>query len=75
MDHRAPHRGLIEVGLGLGEVNALLVRVAFDDIVGHGEIDTSLRDMVADQTAPVQAAWMETVNRMIASSRNDRLFG
>jgi hypothetical protein len=66
---------LIDVGLGLGEVNALLFRIAFDAMVGHADIDMSVRNIVADQPAPVQAAWIETVTRMIGSSRDDRLIG
>ena len=49
---------LLEAGMGLEEIRTLVVRLACED-------DGVLR-LVGDQPAVVQAAWHETISRMIA---------
>ena len=59
---REQHSWLIEpllaAGMGLEEIRALVVRLACEE-------DGVLR-LVGDQPARVQAAWHETIGRMIA---------
>ena len=49
---------LVEAGMGLEEIRALVVRLACED--------DGVLSLVRDQPARVQAAWHETVGRMIA---------
>ena len=49
---------LLEAGMGLEEIRALVVRLACEE-------DGVLR-LVCDQPARVQAAWHETIGRMLA---------
>ena len=48
---------LLEAGMGLEEIRALVVRLACEE-------DGVLR-LVSDQPARVQAAWHETIGRML----------
>lgn len=58
---------LLHTGLPVDELRAMLFEVAFAGVVGGRELDASLRAVVAGRPAVVQAAWMETVDRMITS--------
>ena len=49
---------LLEAGMGLEEIRALVVRLACED--------GGVRQLVGDQPARVQAAWHETIGRMLA---------
>ena len=56
---------LLHAGLDLEVVSDLVVRLAFEGVLG-----TSARDMLglaADQPAEVQAAWWHTLGRMISA--------
>ncbi|WP_460683225.1 hypothetical protein [Modestobacter lapidis] len=57
---------LIDAGLEVGQIQDLVFRVAFEDIVGElrGFLP-GLRDLVADRPLPVQAAWARTISRML----------
>jgi hypothetical protein len=55
---------LVEAGLDAEQICALLFRLAFDAIVGVG-VDAGLTSAVIDQPTEVQAAWLETVGRML----------
>lgn len=59
---------LLDAGLGLEEIKALLFMVAFEAVTRGGITDAYLADIVADQPGPVQAAWVQVIGRMIASS-------
>ena len=57
---------LIDAGLDLEEIRDLVFRLAFDGIVGDLP---RLRDPVAGRPPEVQAAWLETVGRLLAFRR------
>ncbi|TFV79313.1 hypothetical protein E4P39_01295 [Blastococcus sp. CT_GayMR19] len=58
---------LLEAGLELEQVRALLFRLAFDAIVGAGSTSVGgLTELVRDQPAEVQAAWLRALGEMIA---------
>jgi hypothetical protein len=57
---------LLDAGLEVEEIRAVLLRVACAGIDGLHDLDVSVLDAVADRPAPVRAAWLETVGRMIA---------
>ena len=58
---------LLDTGLPVEELTGLLFRVAFAGIVGQRELDASLQNVVAGRPAAVQAAWIETINRMVTT--------
>ena len=60
-------RPLLDTGLPVEELRAMLFELAFAAIVGARELDASLRDVVVGRPAAVQAAWRETIDRMITS--------
>ena len=57
---------LIDAGVDLDEIGHLVFRLAFETIVRDG-IDAlvSARELVADRSADVRAAWAETLRRMV----------
>ena len=57
---------LLDAGLELDDVGALVFRLAFAAVVSEGR-DTSvgLRALVADRSAEVQRAWAETIGRLL----------
>jgi hypothetical protein len=58
---------LIDAGLAMDQIRSLVFRLAFDEIVGDGRATVAgIHDIVRDQPARVQAAWAETVGRMLA---------
>lgn len=59
---------LIDAGLGREEITALLFRVAFEAVVRSGDITKTLQGIVAARPASVRSAWLETIDRMIASA-------
>jgi hypothetical protein len=57
---------LLEAGLGPEEVQKLLLRVSFACLVTAGRCDVSdATTFLGSQPAVVQAAWVETVDRML----------
>jgi hypothetical protein len=56
---------LLAAGLGPEDVALLVSRLAHVAMGCGPEIDTALRGLVADQPAPVRAAWIEMIDRMI----------
>ena len=56
---------LLDAGVDPEEVGHLVVRLAFTVLVSEGR-DTlaGLRDVVADRSLAVQAAWTEVLSRM-----------
>ncbi len=58
---------LIDAGLGRQEITVLLVRLGFEAIVRDRDIDAYLRKLVDGQPAPVRAAWVETIDRVITA--------
>ncbi len=58
---------LLGSGLPVEELRTMLFEVAFAGIRGAGELDASLRTVVAGRTDAVRAAWIETIDRMIGS--------
>jgi hypothetical protein len=58
---------LIDAGLATEQIRTFLYQLAFDGIVGEGRVTVAaLHAVVADQPARVQAAWTETVCRLLA---------
>jgi hypothetical protein len=57
---------LIDAGLPLDQIGTLVVRLAFAGIVteGGGTL-AAVRDLVADRPPAVQAAWHQTIGRML----------
>jgi hypothetical protein len=64
-DHQWILQPLVDAGLEVEEIRAVLLRVACAGIDGLHDLDVSVLDVVADRPAPVRAAWLETVHRMI----------
>lgn len=64
-DHGWILQPLVDAGLEVEEIRAVLLRVACAGIEGLHDLDVSVLDAVADRPVPVRAAWMETVDRMI----------
>ena len=58
---------LIDAGLELDQIRTLVFRLAFEGIVteGRGTL-AAVRGLVAGEPPAVQAAWAETIGRMIA---------
>jgi hypothetical protein len=57
---------LLDAGLQLDQIRTLVFRLAFEGIVteGRGTL-AAVRELVADQPRSVQAAWAQTIGRMI----------
>jgi hypothetical protein len=55
---------LVDVGLDVEQIRNLLFRLGFDAIVGSG-VDAGLTTVVSDHPPEVQAAWLQTVGRML----------
>jgi hypothetical protein len=59
---------LIDAGLELEEIRRLLFRLGFHAIVSAGRgTGQGLRELAAGGSSDVNAAWLETIDRMIAS--------
>jgi len=57
---------LVEAGLGSEQIRTLVYRLGFEAVVHQGAPPVDrIRAVVADQPAPVRAAWTEVVTRMI----------
>jgi hypothetical protein len=57
---------LLEVGLDLEQIRCLVFKVAFDAMVDEAAGATAiLRNVVADEPAPVQCAWAQTISRLV----------
>jgi hypothetical protein len=61
---------LIDAGLALDEIRALVLRLGFDAVVSP---DPDLMAPVRDRPAEVRAAWAEMIDRMIALADADRV--
>ena len=59
---------LLDAGLGVDDVGTLLLRVTFDCLVGGRSDISDVSAFLGEQPPPVRAAWVETVNRMLATS-------
>lgn len=57
---------LIDVGLDLAEIGDLVVRLAFEGIVGEERGLAGLPDLVADRPPEIRAAWIQTISRLLA---------
>ena len=58
---------LLAVGLGLEEIRSLVSRLGFEAVVGaHDGGPASLQLLVRDQPLPVQGAWTQVIDRMLA---------
>ena len=57
---------LLDVGVALDQVRALVFHLAFADIVtqGRGTL-ASVHELVADRPPEVRAAWRQTVARLV----------
>ncbi|MGY1828489.1 MULTISPECIES: hypothetical protein [unclassified Blastococcus] len=56
---------LVDAGLDLDEINALVTRLGFEAVVGTGPgAGTGLLDVVGDRPRDVRAAWVEVLERM-----------
>jgi hypothetical protein len=57
---------LVDAGVELDQIRALVFHLAFEDIVteGRGTLASS-SDLVADQPPEVQAAWAQMIGRML----------
>lgn len=56
---------LLHAGLDLDDVRDLVVRLAFEGVVGGSAAE--MLGLAAHQTAAVQAAWWHTLGRMISA--------
>ena len=59
---------LVDAGLPSHTIADLLFRLGFEAVARQGDIDDGVRAVVADQPSEVQAAWVETLSRMIAAA-------
>lgn len=59
---------LVDAGLPPQTITDLLFRLSFEAVTGDGDLDGGARAVVDDQPLAVQAAWVETLSRMIAAS-------
>lgn len=57
---------LVDAGLPPQTITDLLFRLSFEAVARGGNLDGGVRAVVDDQPAAVQAAWVETLSRMIA---------
>ena len=59
---------LLDAGLSLERLRSLVFRLAFDAMVdGESSPTAILRNVVADEPAPVQRAWAQTISRLIVA--------
>ena len=57
---------LVDAGLPLEEISALVSRLGFEAVVGRRQgLDDLVLGIVGDLPRDVRAAWVETVSRMI----------
>jgi hypothetical protein len=57
---------LVDAGLELEQIRALLFRLAFDAVISGGSTTVAdVATVVRDQSPEVQAAWMRVIGRMI----------
>ena len=56
---------LVDAGLPASTITDLLIRLSFEAVTGDG--DPGAQTVVGDQPPAVQAAWVETLSRMIAA--------
>jgi len=57
---------LIDAGLSLERIRSLVFRLAFDTMVdGTSGAPAILRNVVADEPAPVRHAWAQAISRLI----------
>jgi hypothetical protein len=59
---------LVDAGLPPQTITDLLIRLCFESVTREGDLDGGARAVVDDQPAAVQAAWVETLSRMIAAA-------
>jgi len=59
---------LLDAGLAVDDVGTLLLRVTFDCLVGGRSDISDVSAFLGEQPPPVRAAWVETVNCMLATS-------
>ncbi len=58
---------LIDAGMELEQIRTLVFRLAFEGIVGEAcSSMAGLQELVADRPPQVQAAWVQTIGRMLA---------
>jgi hypothetical protein len=59
---------LVDAGLAREEICALVFRLAFEGIVTEGRgTSTAVQGLVAGHPVAVQAAWVQTIGRLIAA--------
>ncbi len=58
---------LVDAGLPASTITDLLIRLSFEAVTRDGDLDGGARTVVGDQPPAVQAAWVETLSRMIAA--------
>ncbi len=59
---------LVDAGLPSQTITDLLFRLGFEAVARQGDFDDGVRAVVRDQPTEVQAAWVETLSRMIAAA-------
>jgi hypothetical protein len=59
---------LVDAGLPPQTITDLLFRLSFEAVARDGDVDDGMRAVVDGHPAEVQAAWVETLSRMIAAS-------
>jgi hypothetical protein len=77
VDPRAPEQQeywiiqpLIEAGLELDAIRALLFRLAFEAVIDEGRCTVvSMTSLVSDQPVGIRTAWTTTIDRMITAQR------
>ena len=57
---------LLDAGLALDEIRALVLRLGFDAVVSP---DPDLMAPVSDRPAEVRAAWAEMIDRMLTAGQ------
>ena len=59
---------LVDAGLPSQTITDLIFRLGFEAVARQRDLDDGVRAVVRDQPAEVQAAWVETLSRMIAAA-------
>jgi hypothetical protein len=59
---------LLDAGLSADHVGTLLLRATFECLVGGRSNISDVTAFLGEQPPLVRAAWVETVNRMLATS-------
>ena len=59
---------LVDAGLPSQTIADLLFRLSFEAMARAGDLDGGAHAVAHDQPAAVQAAWVETLSRMIAAA-------